>query len=602
MVYLASPVFTAAEPLPRSVLIITQSSPTSAGAVAMVDGIRSALDVSSAQPITIYSEHLDLNRFPTARHKEISRNYLREKYRETPVGVVVVDGPLALEFVLSWRGQMGSEIPVVFSGFDESVIAQMKVPPNVTGFIVQRTLSEMVSAARALVPDLKRIALVGDPFERDAYRSGYKRELAILATEVEVLDLTGLPMIEIRRRVAALPDHTAILYTAIFVDGAGVVFTPQSALLAVSEASNRPIVIDVESQLGYGGAGGFIVSLALEAREAAGLAARILDGESASQMPVAKVNVTKPIFDWRQLQRWRISETRLPPESEIRFREPTAWERYRWQIMLIAAALLIQATLIVGLFYEHRHRRSAEAASRSAMGKLAHMNRIATASELTASIAHEINQPLGAMVANANAGLRWLTSNAPDLDRARAALQRVVDDGHRAGGVIGSVRAMFKKDGQESAPVDLNDLIQDVLGHVGGELEMQGIVVQIELTRPLPLVLGQVGELQQVMLNLVRNAADAMNSVSDRPRILKVKSAVHDPDDVLASVEDSGTGIDPKDIDRIFEAFFTTKPQGMGMGLSICRTIIEAHGGRLWASSGIDRGSVFNVKLPKASS
>ena len=325
---------------------------------------------------------------------------------------------------------------------------------------------------------------------------------------------------------------------------------------------------------------------------------RILGGESASQIPVATGNFTRPVFDWRQLKRWNISESKLPPGSEVRFRELTVWDQYRWQIILIAAALLIQTTLIVGLFYQYRYRRNAEAISRSAIRKLAQMNRVATAGELSASIAHEVNQPLAAMVTNANAALRWLKNKTPDLDEVSAALARIVSAGHRAGEVVGSVRTMFKGDGQEKAPLDLNDVIQDVLGFLRGELQAQRIVVQTGLTRPLPLVLGHGGQLQQVILNLVRNAADAMVSVSGRSRVLSVESTVHDAEGVLVSVKDSGTGIDPKDIDRIFEAFFTTKAQGMGMGLSICRTIIEAHGGRLWASSGIDYGSVFNVQLP----
>ena len=156
---------------------------------------------------------------------------------------------------------------------------------------------------------------------------------------------------------------------------------------------------------------------------------------------------------------------------------------------------------------------------------------------------------------------------------------------------------MFKKDSQVSTPLDLNKVIHDVLGLVHGDLETQGILVQSGLTRPLPLVLGHKGQLQQVILNLVRNAADAMDSVSGRARIL-TKKRIHDSDGVLLSVEDSGTGIAATDIDRIFELFFTTKSQGMGMGLSICRSIIETHNGRLWASSGVDYGSVFNIMLP----
>jgi signal transduction histidine kinase len=202
------------------------------------------------------------------------------------------------------------------------------------------------------------------------------------------------------------------------------------------------------------------------------------------------------------------------------------------------------------------------------------------------------------MVTNANAALRWLKNKTPDLDEVSAALARIVSAGHRAGEVVGSVRAMFKRELQDKTPVDLNDVIQDVLGFLRGELQRQRIVVQTELTRPLPLVLGHSGQLQQVILNLVRNAADAMDSVSGRARVLRVQSTVHDHDDVLVSVEDAGTGIDPKDIDRIFDSFFTTKSEGMGMGLSICRSIIEGYGGKLWASSGVDHGSVFNILLP----
>lgn len=602
MVTLTPSISAAAESLPRSVLVITQSSPSSGGAIALFAALRSDPNVNSTSRIAVYTEHLDLNRFPSQQYQQLARSYFRDKYRETPIGVVVVDGTVGLDLVLSWRGEMWSEVPVVFYGVDEVSAGQLNLPPNVTGFVAHQTFRGMVDAARVLVPGLKRVALVGDPPERDAYRRNYKQEIATLAAEVEFIDLTGLAVTEVKERVAVLPNDAVVLYTAIFVDGAGVVHTPQSALLAISGVTSRPIVTDVESQLGYGAVGGFVFSLASAAREAVRLAVRILDGENASQIPIAKIDFNKPIFDGRELKRWNIREDRLPPGSEIRFRDPTAWEQYRWQIILIAAALLIQTALIVGLIHEHRRRRNAEATSRSAMGKLAHMNRVATAGEMTASIAHEVSQPLTAMLANANAGLRWLTNKTPNLDEAHAALKRVVGDGLRAAEVIGSVRMMFKKDSQEKAPVDLNNLIRDVLDLLRGDLQTQGIVVQAGLSTQLPLVRGDSGQLQQVIFNLVRNAADAMDSVSGRARILRVKSAIHDPDGVLVSVEDSGTGIDPKDIDRIFDSFFTTKSQGMGMGLSICRSTVEAHGGRIWASSGIHHGSILKVQLPAAPS
>jgi PAS domain S-box-containing protein len=254
-----------------------------------------------------------------------------------------------------------------------------------------------------------------------------------------------------------------------------------------------------------------------------------------------------------------------------------------------------EGIMVLSAIVDISDRKEKEERIHAALRSLAHMNRIATAGELTASIAHEVSQPLAAVVANANAGLRWLTKR--NLDEVHAALLHVVSAGRRASEVIGSVRAMFDKGGPEKTPLDLNDLIKEVLRLAHGELQAHGIFVVTDLPEALPSVLGHRGQLQQVILNLVTNAADAMESVPDRPRVLRVVSGIHGANGVLVSVEDSGTGINPKDIDRIFDSFFTTKSKGMGMGLSICRSIIEAHEGRLWASSGIDHGSIFNIEL-----
>jgi len=218
--------------------------------------------------------------------------------------------------------------------------------------------------------------------------------------------------------------------------------------------------------------------------------------------------------------------------------------------------------------------------------------------EMAASIAHEINQPLAAMVANANAGLRWLAPATPDLDEARAALKRVVSEGLRASEVIGAIRLMFKKDDRADAPQDVNALVREVLMLIRGEVENQSVSVHTELFDELPQIPANRVQLQQVILNLIRNAIDAMSTVVNRKRILRVKTGIYEFNHLLITVEDSGMGIDPKNIGRIFDAFFTTKSHGMGMGLAICRSIIESHGGRLSASLGQPHGSIFHVSLP----
>jgi signal transduction histidine kinase len=237
----------------------------------------------------------------------------------------------------------------------------------------------------------------------------------------------------------------------------------------------------------------------------------------------------------------------------------------------------------------------------SKQAELARIAQLTTMGEMAASIAHEINQPLAAIVTSGNAGLRWLNRTTPELDETRASLQRIVRDGQRASQVIASVRALFKKDTQARTPVDVDDLLREALALVDGELQNQKIVLRTRFAGALPPVLAERIQLQQVILNLLSNAIDAMRPVTNRVRLLRVESAVHDSDGILITVEDSGTGIDPEDIDRIFDPFFTTKSNGMGLGLSICRSFIEAHGGRLWASAATPHGSIFHVALPRHS-
>ena len=243
-------------------------------------------------------------------------------------------------------------------------------------------------------------------------------------------------------------------------------------------------------------------------------------------------------------------------------------------------------------------RKLAEDATRVAQSELARVARLTTVGAMTASIAHEVNQPLGAIVANGNAGLRWLGHATPDLDEARAALKRIVHEGHRASQVIAGIRAMFKKDGRAKGPQDVNEVVREVLELVRGDVERERVAISTALTDPLPPVLADRVQLQQAILNLVTNAIDAMGSVNGRARTLRLKSERLPPDSVMLTVEDSGAGIEKENMDRIFEAFFTTKSHGMGMGLSICRSIVESHGGRMTASRGYPYGAVFQVILP----
>jgi signal transduction histidine kinase len=243
---------------------------------------------------------------------------------------------------------------------------------------------------------------------------------------------------------------------------------------------------------------------------------------------------------------------------------------------------------------------SARDRERLEQAERARVARLVTAGELSAAIAHEVKQPLAAMVAQGNAALRWLGRSTPDLDEARAALQKIVNSGHRASRIVENLRAMFKKDANSHKRVGVNGIIRDVLGLTHHEIQKNDVMLQTALSdEPAPYVLGDRVQLEQVFLNLIMNAIEAMNASSSR-KILGVKTEIGKNGEVLFTIADSGPGIDADKIEKIFNTFFTTKQDGMGMGLSICRSIVEAHGGHIWAASEATHGSVFYVELPSA--
>ena len=300
------------------------------------------------------------------------------------------------------------------------------------------------------------------------------------------------------------------------------------------------------------------------------------------------------------LDKWRSAlATGEPFENEARVRRAADGE-YRW-FLIRGLPLRDERGNIVkwyGTMTDIEDRKRAEEALRKANADLAHITRVMTMGELAASIAHEINQPLAAVVTNADACMEWLSSEPPNLEEARAAVDCIAQDGTRASEVLRHIRAMFTKANPERTTVHVNELIREIDGLMQAEASRNQVALQTELAADLPATIGDRVQLQQVIVNLVLNGIEAMSAVTDRPRRLVIRSERQDSDQVLIAVRDSGVGIDAKDVRRIFDAFFTTKAQGMGMGLSICHSIIEAHGGRLWASTNSDHGATLQFTLP----
>jgi signal transduction histidine kinase len=598
--WVCSPVMAQTGGQARSILVLEQSDVRGPFYATIFDAMRSTVN-ATAPATTLYVENLDLSRFGGNVYEQAVETFLNAKYRGKPIGVVVAIGSAALEFGLRWRDTLWPGTPIVFAFVDETKAASLDLPRNVTGRTTRLRLQDMVSAARAIVPGLKQVVVLGDRLDTQTVFAGFASELPSIAAEIGVLDLSGIPITDLRKRVAALPADSAILYTAIYSDGRGTYFPPSIALQMIAEVANRPIIAPVETYIGRGATGGYVVLPAVIGQEAAQQALRILSGEDAAAIPIQLGDSLKPVFDWQALEKWDVDQSLLPPGSEIRNHVLPIWEQYPRQTAAAGLIVVVQTGLIATLLSEHRRRRRAEVEGLSRANELAHLNRQATAGELSAAIAHEVNQPLGAILSNTETAELLLQSPNPDLSEIREILADIKRDNQRASDVVARTRRLLKKAPGTVVDVDLNEVVRQAFEFVAGQAAAGKIRLETRLAPTPMIVRGDPIQLQQVVLILVINSMDALREKTEGQRSIVGRVRQLDSVGCEVSVADTGPGIPPGSLKDVFDPFFTTKSHGMGMGLSIARSIVEMHGGKMAVANPSAGGAVFSFGLPPAS-
>jgi signal transduction histidine kinase len=525
-------------------------------------------------------------------------DYLRALNADQPPDLILAIGAPAANFVQRHRKDLFPTTPMVFSAVERRRVDFQKLTEYDT--VVASSNDDIVFFENILrvLPLTETISVVvGTSPNETFWREELRRTTAPLAGRVQFRYYNDLSFEDILKDAAALPPHNAIFWLFMNVDGAGVTHESNSALLRLAAEANAPIFSHDGPFFGDGIVGGPMQSIALLSKATADVALRILDGEKPADIKPTFVKPAPPIFDWRQMQRWGIAESMLPPGSTIYFREPTLWERYWWQIALTITIVLVQAGLILVLLREHRRRQFAEVESQQRMAELAHVNRISTAGELASSIAHELNQPLGAILTNAETLNEILNSPTPDIAELKDIAKDILQDDRRASEVIRRMRSLLKKAPFELKNFDLNDLIGETLGVLSALAVGRKVELTSSITPDALPILGDRIQIQQVILNLVMNGIDAMKDTPSENRIISIRTSRVENLAEL-SVSDRGSSIPEDKLKEVFEPFFTSKAEGMGMGLSIARTIIEAHQGQIWAKNRDHGGASFRIRLP----
>jgi signal transduction histidine kinase/ABC-type uncharacterized transport system substrate-binding protein len=548
---------------------------------------------------------LDIQDFSviTARNRDQNgeaqfAEYLNALFSQRAPDIIVAFGAPAAAFVQRHRASLFPTAPMVLTAVDQRRVTAAALTENDTVVAVRLSIPLLFGNILRLLPDTKTIAvLIGNSPNERFWIDEMRRELEPLKDRVNVLFYNELSFDDALKQVASLPPNSGIFWTQPQVDVTGAVHEGEQALRPVYSVAKAPIFSFDDAFFGTGIVGGPMTSVSDGARTTSEVVVRILGGEKPADVKTPPLEYGPPKFDWRQLQRWGIAESRLPSNSEIFFREPPAWHTYRWQIALVCAVILLQTALITRLLQEQRRRRHAEVQSRQRMSELAHVNRFSTAGELTATIAHEINQPLGSIHTNAETLELMLKSSPLDLDEVKAIVTDIRRDDARANEVILRVRNQLKKAPFETKDADLNDIVRETIDFLSALAIARQVQMRTSATTSSLPIRGDRIQLQQVILNLVVNAMDAMANVPISERKMLISTTRFD-DMAEVAISDAGPGIPSNKIREVFEPFYSTKTSGMGMGLSIARTIVEAHDGQIWAENLPSGGAFVRVKLP----
>jgi signal transduction histidine kinase len=560
--------------------------------------IRSEISQRAQRPIDFHDHSLLNARLSNDTSDGPFVDYLHALYAEKPPDLILAIGAPAANFVQRYRQRIFPGTPMLFTAVEARRVQYDKLTEYDTVVAVAHNFPASFETILRVLPLTKTIAIVNGASPNETFWLGeLQRETAPLARRVELKFYNELSFEDILKDAANLPPHSAIFWHLMNVDAAGVAHEADAALSKLSATATAPVFSYIENFFGDTTVGGPMHSVEEGSTVAAAVAIRILNGEKAGEIKTPPTRYALPKFDWRQMQRWGISESDLPPGSTVLFRPPTMWETYRSQILTVSGVILIQAVFIALLLHERRRRHSAETDARQRMVELAHVNRFSTAGEMAASIAHEINQPLGAILNNVETAKIILESVSPNLNEVKEIVGDIGRDNRRAGEVIRHLRSYVMKAPFEKKDFNLNDLVAETVSFLAPQARSHQVVLRSKLTLAPLRINGDPIQLQQVLSNLILNAVDAASDTTLAERAVMV--ATQDGEFAEVSVSDTGRGVSEEVAKKIFDPFFSTKEHGMGMGLSIVRTIVTTHGGQIdFENRNGASGAVFRVKLP----
>ncbi len=544
----------------------------------------------------ILVEWLDLNRFSGEEREALLHETLRAKYAGQPLDGIVAITPLALAFIDRHREALFPGVPLVHMAVEKESARRWNAKPLTYGARVDYDLAPLVAFIQRAHPKARRLVVLTGT---SAYDRGWERFLRHWAQQhqpaLEFDFRPGLPMREILQLVATLGDEQVIYTPGMVCDGAGEWMVGAEAVERIVKASRRPVYSSFGQKTAeHGAVGGIGPDFSALGAQAAGVLAEVIGGRAPSDIEAP----VKGYFHWAELQRWGIAEGLLPPGSTVLFKPPGFLELYwRW-VVAGGVVVLVQSGFIIALLWERRQRRRTEAALHENRQQLLHLSRHSILGELSGTLSHEFSQPLSLMLVSAEAAQRLLPASADP--RVGHLLENISLGGQQAKALLEQLRGMVRPAPQTRQPLFLPQLVEEVLCLMRSELSVRQVRLTTQLAPPPCHVCADGVQIRQVLLNLILNACEAMAAQPHGARRLHVCCQPDGQGQVEIVVQDTGGGADPALLEKLFEPFVTTKATGLGLGLSICRQIVQDHGGSIQAANE-SGGLSITLRLPQTS-
>jgi signal transduction histidine kinase len=588
----------------KTILILCALSPAQPAYRLILGGIRQKLTEEFGDRYSLHTEYLELESYPKDDYPKERFDIYNEKYSNIKLDLLICVGRNAIGSIKQYAEAYLLNLPTISIDFDFSDYgfkSDLKLNEQTAIVGMELILDKSISTALSLFPETTSVFFVGGTTPFDKFLMSLAKEASqIIDTSKEIIFITDLSLDKILQQVHSLPASSLIFVPSFNTDLKMVTYYNPEAIRLISINANAPVFAYSDMGFGDGAVGGYILSFEKVGLLSGVFAVKILQGVNPNSLSVTEQDYYDYIFDWRQLKRWNIANSDLiPEESTILFKEVNFINEYKWILGAVLLFLVLQSMMIANLILLNRNQKlmtKKVIETENKYREFLHEDRSLRLGQLTASLSHELNQPLTAILSTAQAGINFINSNEATPELLKQIFQKIVENDKRGASILSSIRGMMKIEHREKEKTDINSLVDEVAKVYKNEASMHGIQLNIRLLDEPVYIFADGIQIQQVLLNLVLNASQSMEKINASNKVITISNSINNTD-VIVSVSDRGTGIDEAEKDKLFKPFITSKKEGTGIGLVICRSIVEDHDGKIWAENMSDGGAKFSFSL-----